>query len=274
MFSSRHAHQQINRKRADILTPSGRTAKEMRMKITDKQAREIEVRLAALVMDPATQIRLKVCDKTVKEYTEAMRAGDEFPAINVALVDPQDSEKGFILIDGWHRVLAARKLGLIGFKAIVVEETNADRFRWMAAQGNLKHGLRMTRKEKREVFRAYVKAKEHRTGRGTGIKSAREMSRDLRGFPSVTTLLKWMQQDFPKTYHAMMNSGLEDNTGFVSKDMDQHYAGLAKNALNEWAAAINAVTDREQRQGLLEDLAEAVDAITGGRPLPTVIRDF
>jgi hypothetical protein len=235
---------------------------------------EVLIRLDALILDPETQIRAKVCERTIKEYVGAMRSGAELPAINIAPVDPEDASKGFILIDGWHRVLAARKLGLVHFKAIVVEETDAQRFQWMAAQWNRQHGLRLTREDKRRVFRAYVKAKEHRTGRGTRVKSASEMGRDLQGIASDKTILDWMKQDYPKIYRAMIGKGLEQEAGgLIAKDMDKHFAHLATTSLDNFRASLNAVKDRGQRRGLLEAAMRMIDEVSGGRSLPVIVPD-
>ncbi|MDW9354624.1 hypothetical protein GOA97_01920 [Sinorhizobium meliloti] len=233
------------------------------------------IRLDSLVMDPVTQIRRETCKKTIKEYQAAMRAGAEFPPITVAQVDPEDETKGFILIDGWHRVLAAKALGLIQINARVISETDPKRYRWIAAQGNRSHGLRLSREDKREVFRAYVKAGEHRTGRGTRIKSAREMARDLQGIVSDRRIPEWMKQDFPKVYRAMLGSGLEQNpeADFGKKDMDETYSQLATAALDQFKASFHAIKDRSQRQGLLEAIVRTAEDVSGGRALPVITPD-
>ena len=91
------------------------------------------IRLDSLVMDPALQIRSSTSAATVAEYRDAMRAGVEFPPITVAAIDPMDDLKGFRLIDGWHRVLAAQKIGLRRISAAIVHESDPRRLRWLAA---------------------------------------------------------------------------------------------------------------------------------------------
>lgn len=227
------------------------------------------IRLDGLVLDPATQIRSETSRATIKEYQEAMRAGVEFPPITVTQADPEDDARGFILIDGWHRVLAAQALGLAQINATVISETDPRRYRWLAANGNLSHGLRLTRKDRREVFRAYVQAGEHRTGRGTRIKSAREMARNLQGIVSDRRIPEWMKQDFPKVYRAMLGGGLEENpdANFGWKDADEIYAQLATTALDQFKASYHAVNDPGQRQHLLEAITRAAQEVAGGRML-------
>jgi uncharacterized ParB-like nuclease family protein len=228
--------------------------------------------LDSLIRDPEVQIRKKTCKKTVKEYQAAMAAGVEFPPITVAMVDPEDASKGFTLIGGWHRVEAVQGFGRSHIKASVIPSTDPKRYRWMAAQDNLSHGLRLSREDKREVFRAYVKAGEHRTGRGNRIKSARDMGRDLQGIVSARRIPEWMRQDFPKVYRAMLGGGLEENpeADFGRKDMDETYSQLAAAALDQFKASYHAIKDREQRQGLLEAILRAADDVAGGRPLPVI----
>jgi len=233
------------------------------------------IHLDGLVMDPTTQIRGNTSSGTVREYQDAMRAGAEFPPITVAPVDPEDDAKGFVLIDGWHRVLAAQALGLVQIAAQVIPETNPRRYRWLAAQGNRSHGLRLSRSDKREVFRAYVQAGEHRTGRGTQIKPARQMARDLQGIVSDRRIPEWMKQDFPKVYRAMLRSGLEQNTegDFGSKDMDERYTQLATNALEQFTASFMAIKDRDQRGELLEAIMKTAQKVAGGRTVPVIEPD-
>src|SRR5690606_27517375 len=126
---------------------------------------------------------------------DAMAAGQEFPPITVARIADGDAVRAFTLIDGWHRVKAAQAIRL-GKIAAVVIDAKPNEYRWLAAKGNLSHGLPLARKEMRAVFRAYVKAKQHRNDKGR-LKSCREMSKELGGRPSRATLPTWFKADFP-----------------------------------------------------------------------------
>ena len=111
-------------------------------------------------------------------------------------VDPDDESKGFILMDGWHRVQATQLNGWNHIRARIISVASPKEYRWIAAKGNRTHGIRLTRADRREVFRAYVEAGEHRKGR-RGFKSAREMARELQGIVSHVYVPVWMKQDSP-----------------------------------------------------------------------------
>lgn len=239
-----------------------------------------EIRLDSLVMDPALQIRSGTSMGTVKEYRDAMRSGVEFPLVTVAAIDPADDLKGFVLIDGWHRVLAAKKIGLGRITATIVAETEPKRLRWLAAAANRSHGLRLGRKDRRSVFKAYVQAGEHRhKDRGQRVKSAREMAKDLQGIVSDRRIPEWMRQDFPKVYEAMQKRGLEENPGadFGKGHPDEHHLELAHHSLAQFTAAFRAITSDTYKTELVDSITTATrDAtfIANGRDVsPTFMSD-
>ncbi|GEC31465.1 hypothetical protein N181_01020 [Sinorhizobium fredii USDA 205] len=238
------------------------------------------IRLDSLVMDPALQIRSSTSAATVAEYRDAMRAGVEFPPITVAAIDPMDDLKGFRLVDGWHRVLAAQKIGLGRISTAIVDETDPKRLRWLAANANRSHGLRLGRKDRRLVFRAYVQAGEHRhKDRGQRVKSAREMARDLQGIVSDRRIPEWMRQDFPKVYEAMQKGGLEENPGadFGKSHPDERHRELAHHSLSQFTAAFRALTSDAYKAELLDSITSAtrdVAIITTGEDVgPTFVSD-
>lgn len=238
------------------------------------------IRLDSLVMDPALQVRSTTSTATVAEYRDAMRAGVEFPPITVAATDPKNVLKGFTLADGWHRVLAAQKIGLGRINAAIVDESDPKRLRWLAANANRSHGLRLGRNDRRLVFRAYVQAGEHRhKDRGQRVKSAREMARDLQGIVSDRRIPEWMRQDFPKVYEAMQKGGLEENPGadFGKDHPDVRHRELAHHSLAQFTAAFRAITSGVYKAELLDSITRAsrdVAIITTGEDVsPTFVSD-
>lgn len=149
--------------------------------------------LAQLCRSKDFQIRAKLCRQTANRYASTIKAGGDMPPLQVALVDGVH-----ILVDGFHRAAAYEALG---YEDVDVEVTPAtrDEALWMAAQANTRHGLPLTSKEHREVFRRYIRTKQHMKGKRR--KSYREMQDDLR--KPFTTLRNWMAQDFPGIYRAM-----------------------------------------------------------------------
>lgn len=223
---------------------------------TTKTTRNLSVRTDSIVQNAMTQIRTKgVHSEVVKEYREAMRQGTELPPLTVVQVDPKDDERGFILIDGWHRLRAMRELERDYADVVVLPETDPNRYRWLAAKGNRSHGLRLTRADKREVFRAYIKAGEHRTGMigRNKIKSARQMAKELQGIVGDKQLAVWMQKDFPSVYRLMSaEEGTEGMTEDEPFDMRKYrQAELAKEAvikLKEFKALMRAIKSKELKE--------------------------
>lgn len=221
----------------------------------------MEVALDSLVMDPDLQIRGGTDLGTVSRYAKALKAGETFPPITVIAVDPDDHSRGFILIDGWHRVEAVRANerepigGGSGGSKIVAKvlagEDDRKRWQWLAARANQRHGLPLPYKRRREVFRAYVKAGEHRESRerGSPIKSARAMTRDLAGTVSHPTLLKWMQSDFPSVYRAMNERAEGDfaEEAPVRETPDQCRLRVIAGSIEQMTAAFRAIDAQEVR---------------------------
>ena len=102
-----------------------------------------EMRLEDLRMEPDAQARTAIRSASVEEYAEAMQDGAAFPAIEVMMVDGRA-----IIIDGWHRVMAAAQLGLKTIECVVVEGSTIADAQWSAAAVNQSHGLRRTNADK------------------------------------------------------------------------------------------------------------------------------
>lgn len=233
------------------------------------------IRMDAIVLDPSTQIRCTprrnkrngigstdhTDPETVKEYREAMKQDAQFPPLVVVRVDPKDEQKGFILIDGWHRFRAMQALERETTDVTVISEEDPNRFQWLAAQGNRTHGLKLTRKDKRNVFRAYVKAGEHRTGKigRAKIKSARQMSKELQGIVSHRYLPTWMQQDFPSIYRVMLSQGginEEPENAFGEAGRDRVKAKEIIKQAGEIKARFYSIRDMGLREELLVRLSK------------------
>jgi ParB-like chromosome segregation protein Spo0J len=102
-----------------------------------------EMKLEDLRMEPDAQARTAIRSASVEEYAEAMQDGASFPPIEVMMVDGQA-----IIIDGWHRVMAASQLGLKSIDCVVVEGSTIADAQWSAAAVNQSHGLRRTNADK------------------------------------------------------------------------------------------------------------------------------
>ena len=119
------------------------------------------VRLELIRTDGETQPREQMMPDTIEEYAEAMRfepardlvvdlQGKPWPAIELV----RNPEGHHWLVDGFHRLAAARQIGLEAFQAQLQPGTHRDAIR-LSFGVNASHGQRRTRQDlKRALERA------------------------------------------------------------------------------------------------------------------------
>jgi ParB-like chromosome segregation protein Spo0J len=115
------------------------------------------LRLDQVTVDSALQARVTVDEGVVQEYAELMKARRNFPPLDV--VHDAKARK-FYLIDGYHRLAAARLAG-VATVGVSVTEGTLDDARWLACGANKSHGLRRTNADKRKAARAALLARPH-----------------------------------------------------------------------------------------------------------------
>lgn len=117
--------------------------------------------------------------------------------------------KKLYLLDGWHRMCAdaLQKLsGLDGVEVLAkVATMDKHQAQWVAAKANMGHGVQLKSKELHEVFKAFIKAKQHIKADGS-LMSYREMAPHI-GKP-YTTVRNWTLRYFPKLASEM--GGMEN----------------------------------------------------------------
>jgi hypothetical protein len=101
--------------------------------------------------DGGTQARAGLHEPTVTEYVEAMRAGEEFPAV-VVFYDGTD----YWLADGFHRQAATLYVGRDYIVADVRQGTKRDAVLY-AVGANARHGLRRTDADKRRAVETLLR---------------------------------------------------------------------------------------------------------------------
>lgn len=101
--------------------------------------------LAAVEMDASIQCRAAIDTVVVGDYAERMRAGDEFPAIEVF-----GTKRQCWIADGWHRVLAARQVGATTIEARLHPGGRVDALK-LALGANALHGQRRSNADKRRA---------------------------------------------------------------------------------------------------------------------------
>ena len=106
--------------------------------------------------DGQTQSRVKISDETVVEYAEAMKAdvGVPFPPLTVYF-DGTD----YWLADGFHRLLAAQRIGRKNIAAEVTQGSRKDAA-WASCAANQFHGLRRTNPDKRKCVTMALRSAE------------------------------------------------------------------------------------------------------------------
>jgi len=177
------------------------------------------IALHDILRDDSLQVRTRVEPKTVRQYSEAMRGGAEFPPITLARIDGS-----LFLVDGWHRFEAAMANNENSIWAYVFVMT-FDEAKWQAAKANTQHGLPLKTKEYREVFRAFIDSEQHRQGRK--LMPYREIAKRIgKGF---STVRNWMKADYPqlfKQYQEMANSA--PDAGTVDREAKMMHRRLTK----------------------------------------------
>lgn len=119
------------------------------------------VPLDRIVIDGGTQMRVTMSAEHVADLVAVLASGATLPAVDVV----QDPERGFYLVDGFHRFAAHREAGRKVITANVLDgETRADAI-WHAAGRNLVHGLRRTNADKRKAVRAALEVDDEASDR-------------------------------------------------------------------------------------------------------------
>jgi hypothetical protein len=192
----------------------------------------------------------------------------KMPPIRLARVNG-----ALMLVDGWHRFAASKRLEREHISA-VVEDMTEDEARWAAAEANTTHGLRLKPAEKLEVFRRYVQTKQHLESYLTGgqkqrlrwrLKSYRDIARDLHGIVGKSTVQRWMERNFPKIAKQMA-SGREATTKDTVRE-HTHYFQKATAHLEQIVAVAPAL-EQEERRLLAHKLNEAMSKVITAAPWP------
>ena len=109
------------------------------------ELKEIELRCIRIDLD--TQSRVKISQKTIKEYVEAMKRGDRFPAITVYQIEGSGE---YILIDGFHRYYSYMEINPEMLVPANVRKGTLEEARWASFAENQKHGLQRSAADKKK----------------------------------------------------------------------------------------------------------------------------
>lgn len=109
------------------------------------------LKLPTVRTDGGTQPRAQLDFFVIDDYAASMASGAVFPAIEV-VYDGTD----YWLVDGFHRVEAARQAGIEAIEANVTQGT-LYYAQWQSYGVNATHGLRRTNEDKRRAVEAALK---------------------------------------------------------------------------------------------------------------------
>lgn len=125
------------------------------------------VSLEEITLLPEIQVRIRINDDQVKEYTAQINDGVDFDRI--ILVADKEGRK--LLADGWHRYMAYVAAERKKIPAEVIEDHLADAIPTaieIALRENCKHGLRMSLEDRRKAAFIAVKTFPRRSDKALG----------------------------------------------------------------------------------------------------------
>lgn len=141
-----------------------------------------QVSLDQISFNISFQPRTLTDARTVKEYRVAMKTGAVFPPVLLGQV-PGD-ERGYRIIDGWHRLAALRTVGFRETAAHVFM-VSEDQYRAACLACNLTHGRRLSRHE-REAYLVELHSLDEVQGM-----SARGLAAHTNGTFSKSAINNW-----------------------------------------------------------------------------------
>jgi len=206
------------------------------------------IAIADLVQDARFQIRDGLDRPTVERYRTALKNGTVLPPVVVAMVNG-----AMVLVDGWHRVEAHRRLSWERIEADVHPATEEDAV-WMAAKANTAHGLPLKPREWRKVFGAFMRARKYRLGRNR-LMPLRDIARNLGGGVSHESVRRWMKEDFPGVAARYSQGEGDKRADPRQRDPSETFAQLTEAALRDAMATARGVSCPVER-GRLVALAE------------------
>jgi len=106
----------------------------------------VELAVTEVVVNAGTQVRQSILEDTVAEFADAMASGATFPPV-VVFHDGNQHH----LADGFHRVMAAQRIGRAVIEATVQPGTQQDAL-WFALGANRCNGNRLTKADKKHAI--------------------------------------------------------------------------------------------------------------------------
>lgn len=174
-----------------------------------------EIAIEKIRTDGGTQSRAQLNEGRIEQYAEAMKAGAEFPVLRVI-----HDGSNYWLVDGFHRLEAAKRIGL---KTVPVDvgQGTLDEAVWLSLAANKEHdagGLYRSNADKRRAVLAALAHPEGQRRSDSGI--ARHVGVTQQFVSKIRGELR--QNDAPR-----LTTVVSDGPGDDAKNADDT-AGVAK----------------------------------------------
>lgn len=219
-----------------------------------------------LRVDPSLSCRATLDPRRIRLMAEAHRSGATLEPLTVALLD-----ETVTLVDGHHRYRALLHAGEGRTEVLVLTDiTSRKEARWAAFWLHWKAAKPLSRKERREGFRAYVGAGKHLATRFGRVKQYRAMSAEL-GI-THTTLWRWMKEDFPSIAARLGRNPEADQESRAASSSAQRQA---REALQHHANQIALIARRQTalQNDAKEALVSALRRLGDNRPAEAILQD-
>jgi hypothetical protein len=236
------------------------------------QEKILRIPINGIVVDEELQVRDEIYPWKVQQYATAYLNEVHLPPVEVG-----QRGKGFILIDGFHRLAALKKIKAEVVEAVVTQEPE-DQWKWLAAKRNLSHGMPLRSSEIHNAFIVYMESQQYMHKRGYALKKYREIAAELGGYRRHTTIRNWMIQEYPDV--AKMIG--DENIIFGSKekekkkDMTRETVEQAEGALENALALVKTLDDEVARGQVIGKVEEVLMLMKeqGSWVVPDVNPDF
>lgn len=110
------------------------------------------VKLTLISTDCGIQTRCGINEETVADYCQDFLNGVQFPPIDVFT-----DGNGWFLVDGFHRVLAAKRAEFKDILATIHDGTRSDAVLYALSKANAVNGMRRTRDDKEYCVKLALK---------------------------------------------------------------------------------------------------------------------
>lgn len=212
---------------------------------------EVQIAVKLSIREPALS--------TVRDYAQSMRAGAEFPPIDVALIRGR-----YILIDGRHRLAARPQTGETIITAWVHKVTWAQASA-MAAVANTRHGRPLKGTEKGKALAAFLRDPEN------AELSLQEVVDALNGMVSRSTVRNYRNKMRGSQVRGSDTLSAEDLAELAADVLHDRLLYAADRQLKGLAALFRRMKDPELRHHVVESaraIVKQMEAEGNARPGP------